>query len=104
MGYDPYANYYTILNGNFIDEDLCIPKRFFRILMTIIFPPLGVFYTQLLAGFPSPSKILVTLILTIFFYFPGLIYGLNNLEVYDNTSNQGYELDEASGTVNRISK
>ncbi len=43
------------------------------LLGTIIFPPVGVFMTLGLTGWVS---ILMCSILTIFFYFPGLLYGL----------------------------
>jgi uncharacterized membrane protein YqaE (UPF0057 family) len=79
MGYDPYENYYTILEGNMIKESLCIPKRIIHIIITILFPPLGMLYTQFKRKFDAPGKILLSLILTTCFYLPGLIYGLNNL-------------------------
>jgi uncharacterized membrane protein YqaE (UPF0057 family) len=103
---DKNTNLYTvIIEGNYEPENIYISKKIFRILMTVIFPPLGVFYTQFLTGFPEPSKILVTLILTLMLYVPGLIYGLRNLDVDDPTLSIGYEVISTSNyqeDMNRI--
>ena len=46
---------------------------YIRMLITILFPPLGVFMAKGLYGMP---QILLSCFLTLLFYFPGLIYSL----------------------------
>lgn len=74
-----YSTYDTVMYGDFIAEDLCIPEKFFVTLMAIFFPPIAVTYRQFRAGFPNPIEIFICLILTAMFYFPGLIYALNKI-------------------------
>ena len=53
---------------------------YFRTLLTILFPPLGIFLAK---GFSGIKQILICCILTMCFYFPGLIYAfavINNAE------------------------
>ena len=45
-----------------------------RMIITILFPPLGVFMAKGLYGMP---QILMTCVLTLLFYFPGLMYALS---------------------------
>jgi len=49
----------------------CLKMYWFRMFITILFPPLGVFFTKGIAGF---GKVILCSILTMCFYFPGLIY------------------------------
>lgn len=79
----------SILYGNMIGEDICIPRGFFIIIITIIFPPLGVFINQYYQGFPNPTSIGISMVLTALFYFPGLIYALNQSNCR-SVSNKGY--------------
>lgn len=79
----------SILYGNMIAEDICIPRSFFVMIITIIFPPLGVFINQYNQGFPNPTSIGISMVLTALFYFPGLIYALNQSNCRD-VSNRGY--------------
>tara|TARA_E500000178_G_scaffold101679_1_gene101086 strand:+ start:105 stop:380 length:276 start_codon:yes stop_codon:yes gene_type:complete len=58
---------------------ICFPVAIPRILITILFPPLGVFLEQLQSRprFPNINRIFINIVLTTFFYFPGLIHALN---------------------------
>ena len=80
----------------------CLPTNFFKIIIAVIFPPLGevvnivsptvstafpylnleVFYELL--KFENINKIIYSFILTTFFYIPGLIYTLSNISDRDN--------------------
>ena len=42
----------------------------------IIFSPLSVFLDQYKLGFPRIDKIILNFVLTVCFYFPGLLYAL----------------------------
>jgi uncharacterized membrane protein YqaE (UPF0057 family) len=54
-----------------------IKSKFIRQMMVILFPPYGVFISK---GASAIKEILLTCVLTIMFYFPGMIYGLNVIE------------------------
>ena len=51
----------------------CFDVTFFRYFFTLLFPPLGVFMKKGIAGF---GYILLCCILTMLFYFPGLVYAI----------------------------
>jgi uncharacterized membrane protein YqaE (UPF0057 family) len=62
----------------------CDPKKSFTIksklirqIMVIMFPPYGVFISK---GASAIKEILLTCVLTIMFYFPGMMYGLNVID------------------------
>lgn len=58
----------------------CLKLYWFRMIITILFPPLGIFFTK---GFYGFGKVILCSILTMIFYFPGLIYAyivMNNSE------------------------
>lgn len=71
--------------------NMCLPSNLFRVIATIIFPPLGIIinYVESLDFFPYLSltnliknidELLMSIILTAFFYVPGLIYSLNKIK------------------------
>jgi len=62
-----------------------------RMLITILFPPMGVFMAKGLYGM---SEILMSCVLTLLFYFPGLIYSLSVI----TTSN--IDMEESLGLKN----
>jgi len=68
----------AIMYGGLIAQDICFPSYIFKLIVTIIFPPLGVWWNQHEQGYPSPGRIAIGFILTALFYFPGLIYALND--------------------------
>ena len=51
----------------------CIDITYFRYIVTFLFPPMGVFMKKGINGF---GYILLCCILTMLFYFPGLIYAI----------------------------
>ena len=60
--------------GNF-----CYPNELPMLMIKIICPPLGVFWEQSKCGFPNVVRIIKNFIFTTFFYFPGLIYAINEI-------------------------
>lgn len=80
-----------ILYGGIGYGNICLPSHLFRVLVTIIFPPLGIVikYIKVLEDFPwidvgdlimNIGELVKSLLLTAFFYIPGLIYSLNQLK------------------------
>lgn len=66
---------------------------YFRSLLTILFPPLGIFLAK---GFSGIKQIFICSILTICFYFPGLIYAIAVI------NNSEAEIDELIKIKNNI--
>ena len=80
----------------------CLPTNFFKIIMTVLFPPLGeivnIVNEYILQDFPflnwkvlghilkfeNINKIIYSFILTTLFYIPGLVYTLSNISNTDN--------------------
>jgi uncharacterized membrane protein YqaE (UPF0057 family) len=88
---------YDLLFGSFRFGDLvggvnkyarsqgtCIDARFIRYLITLMFPPAGVFMAKGINGF---GEIMLCSLLTMCFYFPGLIYALINMRGEFNVNN-----------------
>jgi uncharacterized membrane protein YqaE (UPF0057 family) len=73
----------------------CLPTNFFKVIFTVIFPPLGeiinivseyvldqfpyVTYKTIKQVFLNLNRIIYSFILTSLFYIPGLIYTLSNI-------------------------
>lgn len=71
----------------------CLKLYWFRMIITILFPPLGIFFTKGFAGF---GKVILCSILTMFFYFPGLIYAfivMNNSDWLKVENKLGEEIE-----------
>jgi uncharacterized membrane protein YqaE (UPF0057 family) len=71
--------YQKMMYGGMGYDSFCVPKELPNYIMLIVFPPLSVFIQQWKTGFKRVDKIIICFILTSFFYFPGLLYGLNEL-------------------------
>jgi uncharacterized membrane protein YqaE (UPF0057 family) len=65
-----------LMYGGFGFGPICFPTYIPILIITVIFPPLAVFLEEMANGFKDISKIIVNLILTSLFYFPGLIHAL----------------------------
>jgi len=72
--------YERLMNGGFGLSPICVPTYLPRLIITIIFPPLGVILEQYHTGFKNPQKIITSIILTSMFYFPGLLHALYGLD------------------------
>tara|TARA_B100000787_G_C16196585_1_gene301334 strand:+ start:1260 stop:2186 length:927 start_codon:yes stop_codon:yes gene_type:complete len=59
------------------NKSFTIKAKYLKQLLVILFPPYGVFISK---GISSIKEIMLTSILTIMFYFPGMIYGLKVIE------------------------
>jgi hypothetical protein len=97
---DNYTLFQKILYGGVSHGVLIIPTHFFKILITLLFPPIGEIFNALtsvpeyiadtfpwitwnaiinLVQFNTINRIVYSFILTSMFYIPGLIYVLANL-------------------------
>jgi uncharacterized membrane protein YqaE (UPF0057 family) len=93
---DNVSLYDKMMYGGMGYGTFCVPKELPNYIMVIIFPPLSVFVQQWNNGFKRIDKIIICFVLTAFFYFPGLLYGLNELSCGGITGGGG-----SSKCVNR---
>ena len=64
-----------LMNGGMITS-ICLPNILITIIFTILMPPVGIWINQHRNGYDNISTIIISIILTAAFYFPGLIYSL----------------------------
>jgi uncharacterized membrane protein YqaE (UPF0057 family) len=84
---------------------ITLPTNLFRIIGTVLFPPLGVIMKYIINEFPyidfvslftNLDEVIYVLILTTFFYIPGLIYSLS---IIKNDSSVGTDTVDAIGSI-----
>ena len=71
-----------VIYGGFGYGKVCIPDELPQIILAVIFPPLSIiwnWYVGLYSIWQTISKFIICLLLTMFFYIPGLIYAFNDL-------------------------
>lgn len=84
-----------VLYGGLGYGNICLPTHLFRVVLTIIFPPLGIVikHVKIIEEFPwfdltdfimNIGEFIQSTLLTAFFYIPGLIYSLNQLRCADD--------------------
>ena len=66
----------SIWSGGVIKDDVCFSSRIVKLIFTVIFPPIGVGIDEREKGYSNVTRIFTCLILTMLFYFPGLIYAM----------------------------
>lgn len=83
---DNYTLWDRFLYGGLGYSMIALPTNIFRIIGTVLFPPLGVIMQYITTSFPyldivkiieNIDEIIYVAILTTFFYVPGLIYSLS---------------------------
>jgi uncharacterized membrane protein YqaE (UPF0057 family) len=91
---DNWTFFDKVMYGGLGYGNVCLPAHLFDIILTVIFPPLGLILSRLdfQDNFPyihwntldkiieDISIIIKCFLLTMFFYVPGLIYALNLLK------------------------
>lgn len=66
----------NLSSGNMNQEPYCFPLALGDYAAIVLFPPLYVFLKEKKNNFSKFTRIIICLILTSFFYFPGVIYAL----------------------------
>lgn len=74
---DPLELYNMFFHGQLIKDGVCIPMFIVNTTVTVFMPPLGLYMKQKEIKEVNMRKIIVSLILTGIFYFPGLFYSLH---------------------------
>ena len=67
---------------------------YIRMLLTILFPPFGIFMSK---GLKGMGQILICSALTACFYFPGLIYAINDIGCRAKQRLSEKQLEKAMG-------
>ena len=104
-----------VLYGGIFSGAIVLPTNFLKIILTLIFPPLGTLLEivgeYLLNEFPyitwdalkkifefeNMNKIIYTFVLTSMFYVPGLVYTLSQLTTTQNNVNGTLHCDPDTG-------
>jgi hypothetical protein len=116
-----FSNTYTLfdrtLYGGIGHGVIILPTNFFRIIFTVIFPPIGellsIIGDKLLNEFPyitwetlmelmdikNLNRIIYSLVLTSMFYVPGLVYTLSKLTVSRNNEKGIFKCDKNGNCV-----
>ena len=99
--------YDKVMYGGLGYGAFCLPTNFFKIIITVIFPPLGQLVHNVggsvdtnfpyfnwnviknILSYDNIHTLIYSLLLTTLFYIPGLVYTLTNISNADN----GYNLD-----------
>ena len=81
--------YDKVMYGGIGYGKFCVPKELPSYIMLIVFPPLYVTMNEINTGFKRFDRIIICFILTSFFYFPGLLYGLSILRCGSIRSQDG---------------
>ncbi len=68
-----------LMNGGFGYGKICFPAGLGTLIITIIFPPAGVFIQERANNFRNMYRLVINFILTAIFYFPGLIHALSGI-------------------------
>lgn len=66
----------AIFEGGLGYGKLCVPTSLNDFVMMTLYPPAYIFFVQKNKGFKNIWQILISFILTSFFYFPGLIHAI----------------------------
>lgn len=80
------AGNYTFLDkllyGGFGYGKICVPDELPHIVLAIVFPPFSIlwnYHLGLYTLWETIKKFIICLFLTMLFYFPGLIYAINEI-------------------------
>jgi hypothetical protein len=122
---DNYSLFQRILYGGSSHGVVIIPTHFFKILITILFPPIGEIFSIIssvpefiidtfpwitwdaiknLISFDNINRIVYSFILTSMFYIPGLVYVLANLTPNTNYTPGTLQCSANTGQCTLIEK
>lgn len=124
---DTWTLFDKIMYGGLGYGPFCLPTDFFKVIIAIIFPPLGEIMNiiedgvsdtfpyitwdaiKLLCDYENISKIIYSFVLTTLFYIPGLVYTLTNIVNkeqnlnYKKKSSAIYKLSNSSNLEDELS-
>ena len=91
-----------ILTGGLGYGKLCIPDEMPQIILAMVFPPLSIIYNYKMGNYTGIPEFIyrffICFMLTMFFYFPGLIYAINDLECRAKARLTKKQYEKASGS------
>lgn len=123
-----WTTFDKVMYGGFGYSSFCLPSDFFKIIVAILFPPLGELVNILedtitdsfpfitwasvkkLCTYETLNTIVYSIVLTTLFYIPGLIYTLSNIVKKEHNLNYDihgqtiYESTDKYGSPIRITK
>ena len=67
----------SIMYGGLGYGSLCIPDKITDVILIILFPPLYIIVNQIQKKYFDFKEIIINIILTSMFYFPGFIHALH---------------------------
>lgn len=79
---DEYTFIDKLLYGGFGYGKVCVPDELPNVVIAIVFPPFSILWNYHLGIYDlwtTIKKFIICLFLTFLFYFPGLIYAINEL-------------------------
>ena len=89
-----------VLTGGFGYGKFCIPDELPHIILAIVFPPFSILWNRHLGHYTvweTIKKFLYCFILTMMFYFPGLIYAVNEISCKAKVRKTEQQHNEALG-------
>ena len=104
---DDYTLFDKIMYGGLGYGYFCLPSNLLRIVFTVIFPPLGVAMKFVTQKFPyvdfkkllmEIDELIYVVILTMFFYIPGLIYALSVINCEEEIPETAKDSDTKSSS------
>ena len=79
---DEYGFIDKLMYGGFGYGKVCVPDELPNIIMAIVFPPASIIWNYTIGVYDlwtTIKKFIICLFLTFLFYFPGLIYAINEI-------------------------
>tara|TARA_B100000989_G_C19477296_1_gene443502 strand:+ start:307 stop:618 length:312 start_codon:yes stop_codon:yes gene_type:complete len=94
--FDDQSAFSKMMDGGIGYGTVCLPAELPKYIIMVIFPPLYVIMDQYKKGFPRFDKIIVSIVLTSLFYFPGLLHALSIIEcgAYSDSTTTDEECSE----------
>lgn len=90
-----------LLTGGLGYGKFCIPDEMPHIILAMVFPPFAIIWNYAMGNYENfaefVKKFFKCFILTMFFYFPGLIYAINDIGCRAKQRLSQKRLDKARG-------
>lgn len=90
-----------LLTGGLGYGKFCIPDEMPHIILAIVFPPFAIIWNFFMGNYQNFAEFLkkffICFMLTMFFYFPGLIYAINDIGCRAKQRLSEKQLEKARG-------